>query len=554
MKLTINHTDLQSIGKTLLLSATLLLARNTPAAAQFRILQPNIFQKENDHLIGDSIIYHPVRINGAGDLLPWYSTNFGESFDHVLKLVWKFWDEMEVDTNGIKYYMNHQVWKAGHDGRGIGGDQVAMALSSWDLYYNYTGDRDLIDNMIYQADYFLAHSLTSPSDKWPNIPYPYNTQVESGKYDGDMKADGPVVQPDKAGSFGFELVRLYKKTGDTKYLDAALNIANTMAAHVTPGDLAHSPWPFKINAKTGEVPDLGSNEFYKEHRKASYTANWTGTMQLFSELIDLKKGNAAAYKKAFGIVLKWMKTYPEKTNDWGPFFEDVYGYSNTQINATTYVMFVMEHPGLYKDWKTTATRIFDWVHKTFNNNDWKKYGVTVTNEQTAYPVPGNSHSARQASMELLYWTLTGDTTLVQNAVRELIWATYAVDNDGKNYYPTNDVWMTDGYGDFVRHYIRAMAVAPQLAPSKADHLLRTSSIIQRISYQPAKLSYTLFDTASNDLLRLTAKPRSVTVNGKPLPEVVNKNGVGWFWKPLDEGGILSIRQKHGNTIVINKND
>ena len=109
-----------------------------------------------------------------------------------------------------------------------------------------------MDNMKYMADYYLAHSLSPPDSKWPNLPYPYNNAVESGIYDGDMILGKDFLQPDKAGSFGFELVHLYKKTGDQKYLDAALKIANTMAANVQPGDNDNSPWPFKVNAKTGE--------------------------------------------------------------------------------------------------------------------------------------------------------------------------------------------------------------------------------------------------------------------------------------------------------------
>lgn len=297
---------------------------------------------------------------------------------------------------------------------------------------------------------------------------------------------------------------------------------------------------------------MEKNEFYKEPRLASYTTNWTGTLELFSELIKLNKGDKAKYKQAFDKTLAWFKNYPEKTNDWGPFFEDVPGYSKTQINATTYAMYVMEHRNLYPDWKKTVNSIFDWVHATFNNKDWAKYGVTVTNEQTAYPIVGNSHSARQASMELLYWALTGDSTLTQNSVRQLTWATYAVDTDGKNYYPTNDVWMTDGYGDYVRHYIRAMAIAPQLAPSNADHMLKTSSTVQNIVYKADKISYKIFDQASNDLFTITAKPVHISVNGKPLTEVKDKNKDGWFWQPLDKGGVLSIRQKLGNKIEIKK--
>ena len=78
-----------------------------------------------------------TRIDGS--ILPWYSADPGTSYDTVLMLVWNFWKNMETDSNGLKYYMNHQVWKPEHDMRGLGGDQINMALSSWALLYAYTG-------------------------------------------------------------------------------------------------------------------------------------------------------------------------------------------------------------------------------------------------------------------------------------------------------------------------------------------------------------------------------------------------------------------------------
>jgi hypothetical protein len=152
-----------------------------------------------------------------------------------------------------------------------------------------------------------------------------------------------------------------------------------------------------------------------------------------------------------------MKTYPAKNNKWGPFFEDVASWSDTQINAITYAMFILEHPELDANWKETAGNIIKWVYKELGDQQYAKYGLTCIDEQTAYRVPGNSHSARQAATELLYWEKTGDTAYIRNAVRMLNWATYMVDEDGKNFYPTNAIWMTDGYGDYVRHYLRAMA-------------------------------------------------------------------------------------------------
>jgi hypothetical protein len=275
---------------------------------------------------------------------------------------------------------------------------------------------------------------------------------------------------------------------------------------------------------------------------------------MFDELIRMQTGNVADYKKAFDLTLNWMKIYPAKTNKWGPFFEDVPRWSDTQINAVTYAMYLMDNQALDPDWKITVKNIFEWVHNELDNETFVKYGVIPVNEQTTYRVPGNSHSARQASMELRYWELTGDTTWLENAVRMMNWATYMVDNDGKNYFPETDVWLTDGYGDYIRHYIRAMAAAPELAPDNGDHMLRSSSIIRNIKYQPSLISYEIYDNRSSDLFRLTSKPEKVTVNGTRLNEVYDSSVEGWVWRSLPSGGVLTLKQSLGNHIEIHKTE
>jgi hypothetical protein len=61
--------------------------------------------------------------------------------------------------------------------------------------------------------------------------------------------------------------------------------------------------------------------------------------------------------------------------------------------------------------------------------------------------------------------LTGDRSGADHAIRQLNWATYMVDVDGKNRYMQDENWLTDGYGDYVRHYLRSMAAMPELAPA-----------------------------------------------------------------------------------------
>jgi hypothetical protein len=515
-------------------------------------------------IVADTIIYHPIRVDSAGKILPWYSAHAGISYDHVLRKVWNFWNTMEIDSNGMPYYMNHQVWDPGHDPRGLGGDQLMMALSSWDLYYNYTGDPALIENMKKIADYYLAHSLSSGECQWPHLPFPYNMDVESGEYDGDMILGKDYLQPDKAGSLGYELVHLYKKTDDKKYLQAAVNIANTLASKVQPGDDQSSPWPFKVNAITGETGILIENVMWYEgmdrdlkkspgtHRQSSYTTNWTPALNLFSELIALQQGDSAAYQKAIHLTREWLLQFPAKTNRWGPFFEDIPRWSDTQINAITYAQYVLEHPEQDPQWKERVNAIFQWVHRELDDPGYMKYGVIPVDEQTAYRKPGNSHSARQASIELMYWEKTGDTTYISNAVRQLHWATYMVGHDGQNFYPTNAVWMTDGYGDYVRHYLRAMAAAPQLAPAGEDHLLRSSEIVKKIVYTGDEIAYEVFGPSSREVFRLASRPAQLRIDGNLLDEVGRTDVAGWTWQPLRVGGILRVNHNGGRRITISR--
>jgi hypothetical protein len=229
----------------------------------------------------------------------------------------------------------------------------------------------------------------------------------------------------------------------------------------------------------------------------------------------------------------------------------------------TCARYMMEHPQYFPEWKMQVKNIIGWVHKNFANDQWKKYGVIVTNEQSVYRVPGNSHSARQAADELLYVSLTGDTSLYTNALRELNWATYMVDVDGKNCYPTDEPWLTDGYGDYVRHYLRAMASFPELAPAD-DHILSTTSVIQQADYKGSfkkyyriafdkpdtgleRVYYRSFDKGT-EIIRLKSKPSSVLLNGKPLREI--QAGEGYSWNALNKGGVLFVRRINGNEVIV----
>lgn len=514
------------------------------------------------------LVFHPIKTDADGKIVSWYGEEAGEAFDFVINAVWSFWDTMRTDLNGLPYYMNHQVWRPQNDPRGIGGDQLAMALSSWSLLYPYSGDERVKENIKFIADYYLTHSLSPADAAWPNIPFPYNTLIYSGKYDGDMVIGQGYTQPDKAGAFGDELITVFKMTGNHAYLDAAVKIAATLAEHTQKGDDDFSPLPFKVNAFTGEIGKLKSNMGdHSDVGLSSYTTNWVGTLQLWEKLIALGEGDVEKFVQARAMMLAWMNEYPLKTNKWGPFFEDVPGWSDTQINAVTFARYIMQNRQLFPDWQENVQGIFSWVYEKLGNDSWEKYGVTVVNEQTAYQTPGNSHTSRQAAAELLYDQVSGEKRYSENAVRQLLWATYMVDVDGKNCYPRDEVWLTDGFGDYVRHFLRAMADMPELAPSSADYILHSTSVVTQADYAPnfnktlapdvpkeeldkVAVYYRTFGSSSIETLRMKEKPAEIRVDDGVLAESHDLTSDGWTWQALEKGGILRIHRSSGRAVKI----
>ncbi|MFN8207638.1 MAG: hypothetical protein U0T82_09560 [Bacteroidales bacterium] len=282
---------------------------------------------------------------------------------------------------------------------------------------------------------------------------------------------------------------------------------------------------------------------------ASYL-NWTGTMLLFECLSALYPEEKEQYQAAFAKILHWMKKFPLRTNKWGPFFEDIPGWSDTQTNAVSFAMFIMQHRELFPSWQTDVKEIFDWTYKELANREYQKYGVTVMNEQTVYRVPGNSHSSRQASMEIWYSKLSGDTSFLENALRTLNWATYTVAHDGRNRYIRDDIWLTDGYGDYIRHYLRAMAAMPELAPPNKNKLLYSTSVITDISYTDNEIAYVTFDENSEEIFRLKQKPSAIYNGSILIPNDSTSDKSSWKCTPLDEGVTVGVRHLEGKTVRI----
>ena len=127
-------------------------------------------------------------------------------------------------------------------------------------------------------------------------------------------------------------------------------------------------------------------------------------------------------------------------------------------------------------------------------------------------------------------------------------------NDGQNPYPDGDTWLTDGYGDFVRHYVRAMAALPYLSPSDEDHLLRSTSVVKSITYGSGTISYETFDNEATEKFRVTTfTPATVTANAVPLTRYYNVSDLDTYegWTYNADGGLnTELRVHHTSSGVI----
>jgi hypothetical protein len=331
------------------------------------------------------------------------------------------------------------------------------------------------------------------------------------------------------GEDGYAYVRFYEMTGNTKYLDAAIRCANALAKNYKPGTADASPWPVRCYARDGRVEGKGMGP---------YSANVIEPIMLFDELIRLSQGDTTSYQRVREACWQWFHQYPMKNNAWVGYFEDVQPTMENmnQVIPLEYARYVLLNPDKDPQWRENARKLIEWVKTT---PKWPKYivhGATVTTEQgngTTFCCnrPNeccDSHTSRLAAVEALYYARTGDKTYRDEAFRSYNWVTYFQGMPaGANAPFGNQWWFTDQFADGPRRLMDAFWAVPEWAPDGESHLLGSSSPVTRISYARGSVTYSTFDTESEDVLRLNFVPASVRSGGRTVAPVNDPHAEGY---------------------------
>jgi hypothetical protein len=487
---------------------------------------------------------HRVVVDAEGKLLSWAAA-LGAPYPTVTRLAWeRLLTGFAAEENGLPTWLTYCCF----DGQTLRGTRwphnpaslFAGLAQGAAAYFAYSGDRRVVDFMRQALDYQIANG-TAPADSswaWPSVPY---ASADPGalRYRGahdflfaDPKdppklgrGDGyGVIEPDKVGELGGGYLTAYELTGDVRYREAALACAHALARQVRAGDAVRSPWPFRVVAETGVA-------------REEYCANVAPALRLFDELTRLGIGGGEEWRRARRLAWDWVVAFPAKNEVWANYFEDVPALPHianlNQYAAGEWARYLLEDPRRDPDWRDHAGRALAFVERTFGGDTPKEkglqWGAITISEQVEYMYKMGSHTARFASVLALWYERTGDEAAREKAFRSFNWASYMCDRRGVvRVGPTEQsFWFSDGYGDYIRHFMAGLASVPEWAPAREDHLLGSSSVVDEVTYAPGVVRYRTFGDAGEEVLRLSFVPSGVTAEGRPLRALASAGGTGF---------------------------
>ena len=495
-----------------------------------------------------SINGHSVVTDGDGKIVSWLP-NQNLAYDAATALAWNYLlKTVPADpATGAPAYLSQSYLNpdtqamAGWPNNPAG--MQAMLIESAIEYYKYSGNSAVLGLVQTMANQHLRSGMTLATDNWSKVPYASGdagSLVYRGASYGNSSGVGDgagYLEPDKVAELGHAWLLLYEATGNTTYRAAAVDAANALASHVRTGTSTQSPWAFRVNAQTGAI-------------REQYSSHVLPAIELFDELDRLNLGTAA-YRSARATAWTWLMAFPMRNNAWSGYFEDVAvqsSPSNTnQLDAMMVARYLLRHPDQDPDWLAHVRGLISWVESTFGVTET---GATTIKEQQAFMHAMGSHTSRYASVNALLYARTGDLAAKEKAYRSFNWATYMARSNGVVIDgPTvNNQWFTDGYGDYIRHFLVGMFAVPEWAPTGQTHLLDSSSVISTATYGSSRLDYTAFDSAGTETIKTATAPTSVTVGGRSLAKRSDLLAEGWTYDPSQ--ALLRIRHDTGSVVTV----
>ena len=337
--------------------------------------------------------------------------------------------------------------------------QNGMGIISYLKYYAWSQRKDprILAFARSMGDYLVKESLTPDSGKFPRFTRSTGRRAKFPQPpDCGTQADKPYeIEPDKGGIAGFALALLYEETKDQQYFDQALQNGRVLAVNMGLGDGQHSPWPFRVDYRTGES-------------RGPVSANMSFNLRLFDKLIEhgYKEFNEPRAK-----LWDWIKKYqiPNLAKNgslWVQFFEDHQEPDNrnawSPLNLARYL--IEKKEALDPEWKQDARALIEFAIHNFTSI---RFGVPVCGEQTYDKEPWGGVLSTYGAVLAMYSAATGDSEYKALANQALNFVMYAVNEDG---CPRESAlrggrggWQEDAHTDKIHNFVDAITAFPEWA-------------------------------------------------------------------------------------------
>jgi len=554
---------------------------------------------QEDFYVNAQLPWHKAVLDSQDKVLAWYHPEKNLGYDQFLRLDWDFL-EHKVPTEGntgLKVYLISSIYdpetlqgiRSKADVQHNPASLYAHLVDTLVRWYPYAGDEEAIQVVRRMLDYQLAHGTTPVDWDWPNVPFATSCDddLEYGRCLRDVPTDFyGGIESDKVGELGLAYVLVYELTGVRKYLEAGIHCAEALANHLPTlqavgpeypwtkrymhaGDATHTPWAYRIDARTGEVID---GEIFGGMVVAS--------VRLFDELVRLGEGSTEKYRQARDMAWRWILENPLNTSSpawdrWTGYYEDVpkdpENVNDMSSIMTAYYILSHDDPSTVDpQWLTHVGYLLDRSRSLLGRGPY--YGAWGIDEQERpldnIPFTSGKGCCSRAGLSCrtsawgavnaMYYAKTGDGTAWENAYRSLNYATYFASSDGKIACcglgaSSNLYWFEDGYADAGRSFTWAMGAVPEFAPMGQDHLLFSSWVVQKVTYGNHKIAYRTFGKDGTEVLRLSFRPAHVTAGGAALPERHDLQAPGYQVQPLAGGDfIVHVRHTGSNDVAISE--
>lgn len=337
--------------------------------------------------------------------------------------------------------------------------QNGMGIISYLKYYDYQGRKDprLLQMARYMGDYLVKEAVTPDAGAYSRFSRSTGWRGKCPQPpDCGSQGDRPYeIEPDKGGIAGYALLLLYDETHDEKYWEQALQNAQVLATNMCAGTATNSPWPFRVDYRTGAA-------------RGAVSGNMAYILRLFGKLVE--QGHPE-FKPSRDKLWEWIKDYqiPNLSGDgklWVQFFEDHEEEDNctawAPLNLARYL--IEKQAALDPDWKEHAGALIDFVNRRFIT---VRNGVAVCGEQKNDMNPWGGILSTYGAVLAMYGKATGSNEYKAVARQALNYCLYAVNVDG---CPGDLVitggrggWQEDAHTDKLHNLVDAMTAYPEWA-------------------------------------------------------------------------------------------